>query len=652
MPLANAISHFTLPVFKTISQHRTLATIKMHVPFASRIFLTNVVNSLPEGIQELDLCFENSWNFRQTSPYFEIPATERPLPALERICLRGLHQRVDSHWYLDHNYPQQHKQQQSPTPISLSPQHETFCLTYVDTMVLPLLQRTPHLCHLILRKYDSGLRDLLQNLAIYCPNLITLELSTHNAGEMYWSPTGMFNSDTSSQLAVQGSFAHLKEFRVEGEWSDLTFRMMAGLVARSKDTLEIAWFDRRNWEDLGNSWMYNAWTGDLEDSWHEDTPRDTGEDQQEDDDDGALTIDHPFYISNKVNWTHCTRLKELVIYKPEGYLLSGDDNHHPDLFLPTSSTSPTSSPSAASGATGEYPSTFNQLEKLRLSIGDVKWQGGPGGYHSEQGLTESTSSSHQRRLQGQEKREHQLGFILQVRNLFGFLKTYYPRLQYLNIEWSVHPLIQDMSLDYAMRLFCQTERDEISDNSSNMDGWCWWGKVTEQDLDWLCLPWSSQSTLIQSTVSANMTAACKQQYANKSQFLMAPSDSKTTTSDFRNNSNDNESWPLGDIYTCRVGRAWKDNLMLPTCTDLWRFRRYTRRDGMDCVWRALGHYSYGYPTVKSTTTMCSCDWSTELEYAAEGLTLTKESYRSGKKRIMRGATSYRQSVIGKHNQIK
>ncbi|KAG0380032.1 hypothetical protein BGX24_010542, partial [Mortierella sp. AD032] len=254
------------------------------------------------------------------------------------------------------------------------------------------------------------------------------------------------------------------------------------------------------------------------------------------------------------------------------------------------------------------------------------------------------------RIHGQEKREHQLGFILQVRNLFGFLKIYYPRLQYLNIEWCACPLIQDMSLDYAMRLFCQTERSEINNNNNNIEGWCWWGKVTEQDLQWLCLPWSSLSSLLQSKVSTDMTAACRQQYANKSQFLLASTDPKVTptnTSDYSNSNNDSDdSWPLGEIYTCRVGRAWKDSLSLSTHDD------FPGHSGSTCRRKKMGYHSNDYHQPESTTTMCACDWSTELKYAVEGLALAKESGRSGKKRILRGAASYRQSVIGKHNQIK
>ncbi|KAG0279253.1 hypothetical protein BGZ95_001842 [Linnemannia exigua] len=234
---------------------------------------------------------------------------------------------------------------------------------------------------------------------------------------------------------------------------------------------------------------------------------------------------------------------------------------------------------------------FGQLEKLRLGVKEPLWKECPDCYHvgetTEAGYDsweefeceeyygnfderddeawkplEEGRQTKQEKIREREKqqagRAHQRAFIHQVRELIGRLKDL-KHLKDLEIEWFACSSIRDMTLEYALELFKETEVKDSS-NSGQPDAGDntvraskgWWGEVTQEDLVWLCLPWAPRPHTKTSRVHPHLIKAAARQYENKSQLHGCCS----VTNSFCDHVQ--PPWSTGDIYKVRVGRVWRD----------------------------------------------------------------------------------------------
>ncbi|KAF9080643.1 hypothetical protein BGX23_001847, partial [Mortierella sp. AD031] len=246
---------------------------------------------------------------------------------------------------------------------------------------------------------------------------------------------------------------------------------------------------------------------------------------------GSLEETNPFHIGTETSWTTCTRLKELVLHRSGGSPMT---DYRWNLSHPFSDAE----------TIRDYSTVFGQLERLQLAIKETHWQecpqpgeGGDGydSWDEDRGDDEEGWGS-----SGLDEEDDD------VRELFGRIKDL-KQLQVLEIEWSVSSSIENMSLEYALELFGETEvvDDSQSDRSfihgSNNSAFTrtlrgWWSKVTKEDLCWLCLPWPSRPVVERTKVGSTLIMASARQDESKSPQL----------------DDDDER------YNQRVSRVWKD----------------------------------------------------------------------------------------------
>ena len=503
--------HFTESVFKSLATHKFLTRIHITLPSISLAFRYTLYNSLPVGLRDLEIrCLSLYPNWDEN----ESKLTTTLLPALERFCLSGPLKRVTSHW-----------QEEVFIPSPFSPARQFIRSNYNDLEAATLIKRAPRLRDLVLRDHYGKLQDVLQILVISCPDVETIDLSTIEDVAQDGDNIEMATTTTGS-LSPGSRFTKLKEFRAEGEWSSSTHQAIAELVSRSTTTLEIAWLDRGSWLPI----------------------TDTA---------------NPFHIGTETSWTRCTQLKELVLYQEKGFLMS-------DYCW----NAPAHSRTIPDAVEEDYSTVFSRLEKLKLSVVEPLWQECPDGYHTGiafgaegawnaveiddcNSITRDVPTStpkddiRDRQLKQATQRkewEHRLTFILQVRELYGRLKDL-KQLRALEIEWCACSSIRNMTLEYVLQLFYETEFDEDDARGINFKrredltrttkGW--WGPITTADLSWLGLSWPTQTELeAESNVRQLASIALKN------------SEVVPDTSYAR----------IADPFRRRVGRVWEDWMYL------------------------------------------------------------------------------------------
>jgi hypothetical protein len=466
---------------------------------------------------------------------------------------------------------------------------------------------------LVIEQFNGSWSSLLQLFLDNCPDLETINLS----GNSFDNAIG-YNG---AIVQLQGSFVALREFRLSGTISDQMYTVVSKMVVQSSDTLEVLYFDR----------------------WHYGRP--------------VEKIANPFHIAIVTSWTRCKRLKELGLCRQGGTFLNDPCW---EAHLPSSVE-----------ATKDYGTVLGQLEKLRLGVKEQVLQecrnifGGMGnvghqswgGYDSEEyysyfdekddedwrPLKDAVRKTKEEKAQEYETRRvercHQQAFILRVRELFGRLKDL-KQLRELDIEWVVCPSIQNMSLELALELFKETEAKEYSGSSGQNDtvnntvrtSKGWWGEVTQDDLVWLCLPWSPQPVIKSSGIPSRLIIAAARQYENKSQLPGCCDDTNSRCN------HDPQPWSTGDIYKARVGRTWKDWMGIS-------YDDYPYAEMPYDFIRPFWHYWKFY----QEHTMNSRDFEVFVEGDAEDW----EEALWGKKKATRGEGGrYRQKAIGKRNQRK
>ncbi|KAH7056093.1 hypothetical protein BKA57DRAFT_531805 [Linnemannia elongata] len=439
--------HFTESVFRFLVTHKSLTRLKLHLGAIPHSFLNNFFNGLPVSLQNLEFRFETFYH-TPLAREFRTPADFRttPLPCLKRLCLPGKRQRVTSHWDQTAEHPPRH--------------WRAFLEDYFrSSYVVPLLQRMPRLREFVLRKFHGRGKELMQVLVDFCPDLETIDLYINESQD---SEDGGVATDP-----LRGTFAQLNEFRMQGSLPEVTQLDISLLVARSRETLEIVWLHGHNFSNL----MFAS----------------------------------PFHIGTKASWTQCTRLKELVLHRwgrSEAQMTDSCWNI-PGI----------SSPSA--GIVEEDDSMmFPQLEKLRLTVKEPLWEKCPDkfggcvlweveGYFDVDGpeyypfnddwttpavaLRTKEDDIWDRELAAdvfEQKRVHQMAFIIHVREVYGRIKTL-KQLQDQEIE--------GMTLELAEELFYRTEYDDVGDDNAQWrkeyprTAKGWWGEITRPDLIWLGL---------------------------------------------------------------------------------------------------------------------------------------------------------------------
>ncbi|KAG0054556.1 hypothetical protein BGZ83_010961 [Gryganskiella cystojenkinii] len=548
--------NFTESVLKSLATHRSLTRIHISIPsFASDIRF-RLYNNLPVGLQDFEFSYTTShspWIYGDEYRINMPRLSTTLLPVLKRICLHGTRQRVPSHFRDDETYisafasrnnPDYYYEYDSIGYYDDIDYLDSDMIHYYDLEVTTLIQRSPQLRELVLRDHTGDLKDLMQLLVIFCPDLETVDLSTKEA--ISQDVNNIETATTMGPLSLGSRFTKLKEFRVEGEWSSSTHQAIAELVSRSTDTLEIAWLDRGSWQPI----------------------KDTA---------------NPFHIGTEASWAHCTQLKELVLYQEKGFSMS--DNC---WDVPGNNESLT----ALGTATSKDTSTtlmFSRLEKLKMVVNEPTSLECPDSRHTRfpiepySALSRRTFGDNNQdcALDRRTKREHRLAFVLLVREFYGRLRTL-KRLRSLEIEWCACLTIQSMTLEYVLQLFYETEFEEedkearginlkrSEDHARTSEGW--WGPITTADLSWLGLSWFTQA---------------EQQAKADTQKL-------SLLANMQSNVEPNTSYAkLADPFQRRVGRIWEDWMCLVgSCPHAWTDRVFGNRYG-PCSCQ-LYDYSRGY----------------------------------------------------------
>ncbi|KAK3834233.1 MAG: hypothetical protein JOS17DRAFT_773140 [Linnemannia elongata] len=643
--------HFTEDVFKSIYTHTSLATIKIHLERVPWEFLTVLNKSLPASIKDFELSVKgwipsirlNSWSHARNQFYpkdgypwqqQEQDSMEsltfsgaRTLP-LERLALGGLYESRRTGWTelsAEGTEPAVVIDNVVPNPESDTTYSSRSAYIGEET-VKSFVERSPGLRHLDLKDYHGSWMTLFQLLLENCPDLETVDLSGSERR------SGETNTTSNDIYQLTGSFAALREFRISGSMSE-AYVKMAWMVVRSAATIEVVWIDRRNRMDPTE----------------------------------AFTV---LFHMGKVHWAHCRRLRELIIFQEGGTQLEDFRWHNPldfTFFEPIN----------------DHSAVFGQLEILRLVVKEPLWEECANEHFTsdehdywDDYWVEYDDYSHYNEFYGidfdenddedwkpltavtpteremiRERRHqqwvlshHHRGFIFHVRELFGRFKGM-KKLRELEIEWVVCSSISDMSLEYALDLFRETEfKDNCSNSGYERTSKGWWGEVTQEDLVWLCLPWYPQPAPQPSRVPSKIIKAAAHQYENKTPLSINSNDIPDYNGTF-------PAWNTGDIYNTRIGRHWKDwaDVALdshpygdpcPNCHGM-SFSCY----GRHCY---DSYSSYSHSLRPYDVVQCGRDFENFVVGVAG-----KEESGWGRKMATRGDRGrYRQKAVGKMNQRK
>ncbi|KAF9288334.1 hypothetical protein BGZ88_008208 [Linnemannia elongata] len=531
--------NFTEPVLKSLATHKSLTRIHICIPSLASDIRFKLYNNLPVGLQDFEFSYTTTrspWVYGDEYRISMPRLSTTLLPVLKRICLQGTQRRVPSHFrddetcisvFASHNNPDYSNNYDHLGYYDYDDYHDSLdnrMIHYYDPEATTLIQRSPQLRELVLRDHTGDLKDLMQLLVIFCPDLETIDLSTKEAVSQ--DGNNIETVTTTGPLSPRSRFTKLKEFRIEGEWSPSTHQAISELVSRSTDTLEIAWLDRGSWQPI----------------------KDTA---------------NPFHIGIETSWTRCTQLKELVLYQENGFSMSDYcwdalGNNESLTALDT-----------VAGKDTSTTLTFSQLEKLKMVMSEPTSLECPDGRHTrfpfepDRALSRRTFGDNNQdcALDSRTKREHRLAFVLLVRELYGRLKTL-KRLRSLEIEWCACLTIQSMTLEYVLQLFYETEFEEEDEEARGINlkrredltrtSEGWWGPVTTADLSWLGLSWSTQAE----------------------QQVKADAQQLSLLATMQSNVESNTSYAqLADPFQRRVGRIWEDWMFLVgSCPHAWTDR--------------------------------------------------------------------------------
>ncbi|KAF9912249.1 hypothetical protein EC991_000140 [Linnemannia zychae] len=542
-------THFTEAVFKSLASHKCLTQIHISIPFISSVFRQTLICSLPVSLRDFEFCCwsSNGWDEDRRAgvdtPEFNLKYEAISLPFLERLCLRGPQSRRVSHWQ-DAFFPS----------LETPPRERNESTYYSEPEVIGLVRKSPRLKDLVVRNFNGEVKTLLDVLVGSCPDLETIDIAAddvwNNNADDVDVDTGNpddANRDATATPITEPYFAKLKEFRIEGEWRDSMQAKIAGLVSRSVETLEVAWFDR--------SYV-----------------------------DYAARTENPFHIDFKTSWTRCTQLKELVLYYPGGfqttdYCWDAPEGRYSHNFS-----------SSASDVLEDYSNALGRLEKLRLSVKEPYWEECSNewspwdacDYDDWNDFPPKTAENiirerEQEKELEKKKREHRIAFVLQVREIYGRLKDL-KRLAALEIEWCAGGVVRDMTLEQVLQLFYETEFDEDKDRGIGYERSAeytrtskgWWGPVKKADLSWLGLSWPTEAEQ-QARTDINLKNIISQDQWQPSSVI------------------DTSYARPTDFFSRRVGRVWEDWMYLVgACPKHWSNRNdgWSRglREARCCCW--------------------------------------------------------------------
>ncbi|KAF9909427.1 hypothetical protein EC991_008566 [Linnemannia zychae] len=198
-------SHFTPAILTSISKHQTLSQIKINLDFLlPDSFLVALLHHLPLSLE--DLSFSAVGALKQSG----IPA-DSPKPTLQGPTnLRRISLRPCDTWFGE----------------AEEGDHDE---SYIQRVVLLLIQNSPGLVDLSLAGYSGQVLILLQTLADVCPLVETIDFDGYNC----------VNHEI---MALTGFLSHLREFKFYGYYSAVNREQRAlvpTFLRRSSATLQV-----------------------------------------------------------------------------------------------------------------------------------------------------------------------------------------------------------------------------------------------------------------------------------------------------------------------------------------------------------------------------------------------------------------------------
>ncbi|KAF9310661.1 hypothetical protein BGZ91_007036, partial [Linnemannia elongata] len=442
---------FTESVLKSLVTLKSLTLIHISIPVLPTDIRFKLYNNLPVGLQDFEFSYKSA-DIRTPK------LSTTLLPALKQICLRGTRQRVPSHFRDEKTYISPFSPYSNPDSYYYGPAHvdyndhhplDDFVIHYYDIEVTTLIRRSPQLRDLVLRDHTGKLKDFMQLLIIFCPNLETIDLSTRDA-------VGQDGDNietaalTTSPLSPGSRFTKLKEFRIEGDWqtiTDTTNPFHIGTEAswtRCTQLKELVLYQEGGYSISDYCWNAPAHSRTIS---------------------GAVEEDYSTIFSRleklKLSlleplWQECPcDYRTRFVFEDEGGWSDVEFDDDWDTIM--------------RDVPAMIPEDDDRSREMKQATQREEW-------------------------------EHRVAFILKVRELYGRLKDL-KQLRALEIEWCACSSIRSMALEEVLRLFYETEFDEDEARSINFmrredlprtsNGW--WGPITTVDLSWLGLSWSTQA---------------------------------------------------------------------------------------------------------------------------------------------------------------
>ncbi|KAF9912248.1 hypothetical protein EC991_000139 [Linnemannia zychae] len=492
------VDHFTPQVLQSLLKHSWLVQLDIQLNFDLTVdFLTVLLLHLPKQLQELCLCVQefvdhifdtNTQSLQQQSTHLTLGAAAMTITSLKSICLRTSSSGPESTWHVE--------------DVRNSWEYYHQSCSYPERLVLPLLERSPHLQELILGGYAGRPQTLIQTLFKSCPELEVLDIGgvdpIYQNGDTY--------ADDLRQSLPTGVLSRLSTFRLRGHvenWSvQDQFAIAEMLVARSAATLEVLWYEG---SDLSNGWApLNPF---------------------------CLRREGAEYEMRKVDYP---RLKELVIR-------TGKDWIYPDIVSPYDADDDDKGVHGSGLGDPSFHIKFPALERLSLTISDAALAdcrrcNGSRKHHSQKESLE--------RQRAQKRESHQRQFVSRLRQLILTLRSC-SRLEKLAFHWQPCAIIQDMTLDDLLeRINGETQQDEQIHHPPLVlaPGLM---RITVEDMDWIDLQLPTRAQVAKRK-ALKAKASQQKKWEEESREKLRGDLPITRYSD-----------PLDPLYR-RVGRGWQD----------------------------------------------------------------------------------------------
>ncbi|KAF9117225.1 hypothetical protein BGW39_002443 [Mortierella sp. 14UC] len=474
--------HFSPDVLESISTHKSLTHIKIHLDYAvDAEFRIQLLQHLPKTIQDFELvCRPAQVEFVPMATTHQRDAGANIPLSLKRLSLLS-------------NIPQNSSKLSSlSSPPSYWDQttfskddFSEFRYNYPDWLIIPLIQSSPSLQKLAIAGYHGYPNTLMQALVEFCPELEAIHLGGTNSAT--FQPTmrlprdipfleddeGLIEQD---RTPLHGMFPKLREFRTAGfshnSWSDHGHEDISGLLARSTETLETVYIQSEDWD------------------WARPAPFRAG-----------LRESHQ-------SWADCRQLKELTIEPVSRMDLSSLD----PTFTITTFTNDVDDIGAVTTIPNHINTNFESLKYLRLaSLADAYRSDCSKTFdYARSGFVEPTLDDYLQQpphkysyIHLEQHRSHRLQFIRRVRELFGRLKMLQRTigLERVELEWSeLCVVVKSMTEETVLELLKETENDqkeekEDVETEAGRSQQGWYGSMTRDDMAWLGLQWPTRAEI-------------------------------------------------------------------------------------------------------------------------------------------------------------